>query len=172
MKARKLLALIPILLLITAGCFGYDPDDIEPGVAEDAAEEQEGQAGALGEDASANVSWEGEWTIWIVIDQPYQLTMSLSQSSDLISGTSTADDGETVTTINGVLDADFASGTWVDDEGFAGIFEWRQINANQFIGYWQQTDTPDGPVGEGETDPFAWCGARNGATQPDPCLGP
>ncbi len=136
-------------------------DDIEPGVAEEAAEVQDGQAGSLGENLSTTFTWEGDWTIWIVIDQPYQLTMTLSQSGDLISGTSTTGDGETVTTINGVLSADFASGTWVDDQGFSGTFEWRQINANQFIGKWQQTDTP-----------YAWCGARDGASQPDPCLGP
>lgn len=56
------------------------------------------------------------------------------------------------------------TGTWDDDSNGAGVdgnFVWqiKEHNTNQFVGNY------GGGAG-------AWCGARSGASTPDPCMGP
>ena len=171
MKAyKKLLYWLFAMLLITTACFSSfagTETDLQLTLTAASRGTDEGQTDGVAKETSTPfVSWAGSWTTWIVIDQPRQVTMTLLQSGEVISGTSTEVDG-TVATIKGFLSADFsqASGSWEHmlDEG---KFEWRQINPDQFVGYYT-IDSGN----EGRTT-FPWCGARNGASQPDPCFGP
>lgn len=108
-----------------------------------------------------SVVWADTWKIWVGPVPLTQYTMTLTRDGNSITGTFAAGGGNTVT-VNGTLSSDFtyASGTWSSTAGGSGTFEWqRKKNINQFIG------NIDGGAAE-------WCGAKSGASQPSPCLGP
>lgn len=103
--------------------------------------------------------WDGDWKIWVESGGLTQCSMHINRSGLSIDGT--YDCGAWTGTISGTLSADlsYASGTWTNDVPQNGSFEWqRKKNANQFIGNYNGS--------------YAWCGARAGASQPSPCVGP
>jgi hypothetical protein len=185
----KLLTVVPILLLVSTGCI--DEARQAARAAEDTAEiegkisfsetqqamiaQTELASGALTEQVEVLASetpsptpmfsWEGSWTIFGISTE---YIMTLTQSGNTISGS--FNDGDSEIIISGVvsLDHSFVSGEWEDSDHsygiFSGPFEWKQINANQFIGNLEFNNSTEGAA--------AWCGARNGASQPDPCFGP
>ena len=108
-----------------------------------------------------NIIWRGEWQIWVGPTPLTQYTLSLTHEGLSIQGSFDAGSGNTVN-IDGALSADYstASGIWTSTAGGSGTFEWRRkINPNQFVGNL-----------DGGSE--AWCGARAGASLPDPCLAP
>lgn len=108
-----------------------------------------------------SVIWQGEWLIWVGPLPLTQYSMTLAHNGTSIAGTFEAGENNTVS-LRGTLSADFtyASGTWTSSAGDSGTFEWeRRVNINQFVGNLDEGDA-------------AWCGARAGASQPSPCLGP
>ena len=105
--------------------------------------------------------WDGAWSVWLGSegggDLLVEAEMTVNISGDNFTGTLTLM-GETAD-INGVINADHtsASGTWTSTMD-AGPFIFYWISDTQFNGNWNGTG--------------AWCGARDGAAQPDPCLKP
>ncbi len=105
--------------------------------------------------------WDGTWTVWIGSEGGGSLLvdgqMSVNISGENFTGALTLM-GKSVD-INGVINADHttASGTWTSDAD-AGPFTFYWISGSQFNGNWNGTG--------------AWCGARDGDAQPDPCLKP
>ncbi|MBW8011634.1 MAG: hypothetical protein FVQ83_10410 [Chloroflexi bacterium] len=103
--------------------------------------------------------WNGTWTIWID-GGPNGEAMTTTQTGNTIFAT--FDDGGMIYAVNGTVSDDGCTATGTaGDQGFPPIwtFTWMmQANLNQFYGNHDVTDY--------------WCGARNGASQPSPCLGP
>lgn len=99
--------------------------------------------------------WDGNWTTWP--EGGGTCTMTLTKTGLSIEGTYNCPDGGYGGTVSGTLSADLrtVTGTW--DTGGTGSFEWQRkvANPNQFVGNWNDTQY--------------WCGARAGASQPDPC---
>jgi len=111
-----------------------------------------------------DIDWSGAWTGAIGNPGgPYDtFTVTVTQSGTTVTGTFV--DPSTSRTINmsGALSADYMtwSGNW-DSGADTGTFLWHWLNPNQFNGN-----------GSGPSGTFAWCGYRNGAGQPSPCLYP
>jgi len=103
--------------------------------------------------------WNGTWTIWID-GGAMGVPMTITQNGNTIFATFM--DGGTIYEVNGTVSTDGCAATGTaGDEGFPPIwsFTWEMLaNLNQFIGNHDVTDY--------------WCGARNGASEPSPCLGP
>ena len=102
--------------------------------------------------------WNGSWQFWT--SGLNFVNVSIDQSGNTISG-SFLHLGDTIS-FTGSLSANhqLATGIWENDTGPTGTFQW-QINSgnlNQFVG---NID------GTGE-----WCGSKNGASKPSPCLWP
>jgi len=108
--------------------------------------------------ATATYIWEGDWTA--SVEGGGICTMTLTESGNTISGSYNCPGAGYGGTVSGTLSANrrTVNGTW--DTGVTGPFTWQRktVNTNQFIGNWDGTNY--------------WCGARAGASQPDPCLGP
>jgi hypothetical protein len=110
--------------------------------------------------ATPSYIWEGDWTT--AVETGGICTMTLSETGNTISGSYTCPgSGGYSGTVSGTLSANrrTVNGTWeVGVE--TGTFTWQRktVNVNQFVGNW------DGS--------YSWCGARAGASLPDPCLGP
>jgi len=138
-SANRSLLWIPALALVLQGC----------------------NFAILPETGPAYNSWEGAWTIWVSesSDGPTsELTMTLQQPEDgPIKGRFVLPDGATAVTLEGTsfVGNDLILGTWDDSDNFSGTFEFIRISDDQFMG-----------ARNGDS---AWCGARNGAPQPDPC---
>jgi hypothetical protein len=130
--------------------FGFQPTGTEPGVCHIAATPTP---------EPPNCDWNGTWTIWIDGGAMGKL-MTVNQSGNNISATFM--DGGTTWVVNGTTNADGCTATGTaGEDGFSPIwtFTWQmQANLNQFIGNHDVTDY--------------WCGSRNSASQPSPCLGP
>ncbi len=104
--------------------------------------------------------WAGTWESWA---DSATFTMTLTQSGDQISGSFTylAQDysivgvrGSGGQTVTGTLTREGSSDT--------AAFTWEMLdNRDQFTGNLVSSGSPE-----------PWCGARNGAAQPSPCLGP
>jgi hypothetical protein len=99
------------------------------------------------------VEWTGNWTAFYGDEGGllFRATLVVSRDSNTITGVHStqiftgtlSEDGQTV------------SGTWVNPPS-TGTFSWTIVGENQFCG---NTDRA-----------FAYCGARGGASRPDPCL--
>jgi hypothetical protein len=102
-------------------------------------------------------NWNGTWII--SVEDEGDFPMPVTQTGDSISGS--FDAGGQLVSITASLSADYqvATGTWSTDSN-SGPFKWqiKSGNPNQF-------------VGSGDPGKF-WCGAKNGASQPSPCLWP
>lgn len=104
--------------------------------------------------------WNGSWQFWVgglnFVD------VSVTQSGNTISGSFLLGGGDTIS-FSGTLSESFqvATGTWENSSGPTGTFQWQMKsgNLNQFVGN-----------GDGGSD--EWCGAKNGASKPSPCLWP
>ncbi len=99
--------------------------------------------------------WDGDWTTSV---NGAICSMALTESGNTVSGSYTC---PTYTgTVTGTLSANrrTLSGTWTTIG--SGSFTWQRktVNTNQFVGNWDGTEY--------------WCGARDGASLPDPCFGP
>ncbi|KAA3648314.1 MAG: hypothetical protein DWQ07_04795 [Chloroflexi bacterium] len=113
----------------------------------------------------APINWTGSWTM--ILGEPF--TVNVTQSGNSInglwtSGASTISFSGTVsnngTTVNGSFDVNAAA-------VLNGNFIWQMLpgSTDQFNGNIQQ-------VSPAQYNGLAWCGWRNGAGQPNPCLGP
>jgi len=104
--------------------------------------------------------WAGVWTTSHgVTSFPHQtFIVTLNQTDNNVSGSFIV--GGVTVTLEGSLSSDWQlfTGTW-DDGTNSGPFEWKMISVNQFIGNMDNGD-------------YEWCGARNGADIPSPCMGP
>ena len=104
--------------------------------------------------------WNGSWQFW-VLAQNYT-NISITQVGDTISGSFLASVTNTVT-FSGSLSANFqvATGTWESTAGSSGTFQWqiKPGNLNQFVGN----------IDAGSSE---WCGSKNVASKPSPCLWP
>jgi uncharacterized protein YraI len=106
------------------------------------------------------IMWEGDWTMWYGPAPLTACSLHLTRSGSTIDGT--YDCGLFTGTVHGTLSGDLKkiSGTWTTNLPTNGNFDWMiKKNTNQFIGNY------DG-------SPNDWCGAKNGASQPSPCLWP
>ena len=105
--------------------------------------------------ATASYIWEGNWTVYV---NTYICTMVLSESGNTISGTYTCPTYSG--TVSGTLSANRRTVNGTYTASGTGPFTWQRktVNTNQFVGNWDGTEY--------------WCGARGGASLPDPCLGP
>jgi hypothetical protein len=104
-----------------------------------------------------NYNWTGSWiTSHGNPDDTY--VISLTQTDMTVEGSYT--DGGNIVTFNGTLSADklTINGVWVSIFT-SGFFEIKLINPNQFVGNNNNGDYP-------------WCGYREGAGFPSPCMGP
>lgn len=104
--------------------------------------------------------WQGDWTT--SVETGGVCTMTLTHTGNTISGTYTCPAGGGYSgSVSGTVSADLrtVNGTWTVGVS-TGAFTWERklVNVNQFVGNWDST--------------YFWCGARGGASQPDPCLGP
>ncbi len=130
--------------------FGFEPTGTEPGVC---------PIPPTPTPTKPPCDWNGTWTIWID-GGPMGMPMTTTQTGNTISATFM--DGGMPYAVNGTVSADGCTATGTaGEDGFPPIwsFTWiMQANLNQFIGNHDVTDY--------------WCGARNGASQPSPCLGP
>ncbi len=105
--------------------------------------------------------WTGTWTIWLGAegggDPGFDSEMTVNITGDNFTGSMMLLGGSV--DINGVINADrtMASGTWTSNAD-AGPFTFYWISENQFNGNWNGTG--------------AWCGSREGAERPNPCLQP
>lgn len=114
--------------------------------------------------ATASFDYNGTWNTYIG-PAPLKLrVVTLSRSGNTVTGGYTYPGGSVY--ITGTLSGggQTLTGTWDDDSTGAGVdgnFVWqiKAGNLNQFVGNY------GGGAGE-------WCGARSGASTPDPCLGP
>jgi hypothetical protein len=108
--------------------------------------------------ATATYIWEGDWTT--SVEGGGTCTMTLTESGNTISGSYNCPGAGYGGTVTGTLSANrrTVNGTW--ETGAAGSFTWQRktVNTNQFIGNWDEGNY--------------WCGARAGASLPDPCFGP
>lgn len=109
--------------------------------------------------------WGATWTFYAGASGAYETyVVTVSVSGSTLSGSFNYGGGDTVA-FTGTISADqqTASGTYTDSAGPNGIFQWqiKSGNINQFVG--------NGAV-SGST--YDWCGAKNGASQPSPCLWP
>lgn len=105
------------------------------------------------EDIFTPVEWTGNWTAFYGDEGGllFRATLVVSRNGNTITGVHStqiftgtlSEDGQTV------------SGTWVNPPS-TGTFSWTIVGENQFCG---NTDRA-----------FAYCGARGGASRPDPCL--
>lgn len=105
------------------------------------------------EDIFTPVEWTGNWTAFYGDEGGllFRATLVVSRDGNTITGVHStqiftgtlSEDGQTV------------SGTWVNPPS-SGTFSWTIVGENQFCG---NTDRV-----------FAYCGARGGASRPDPCL--
>ncbi len=108
------------------------------------------------------VDWSGSWTVWVEAESSgppnfVEGVMDINVTGDNFTGTLTIM-GQVVD-MNGFLNADrsVASGTWTSPYD-SGPFVFHWVDQTQFNGSY------DGDLG--------WCGAREGAAQPDPCFVP
>lgn len=107
-------------------------------------------------------NWNGSWNTYIGPAPYTERVVTLARSGNSVTGSYTHPGG--TVTISGTLSAggQTLSGTWSDSGGAgSGTFTWqiKSGNRNQFVGNYSS--------GAG-----AWCGARSGASTPDPCQGP
>ncbi len=107
------------------------------------------------------MDWSGTWiTSHGVPSMMHEnFTVILNQDGDTVTGSFDIGGGNMVT-LQGTLSADGSTltGLWFDSAN-SGPFSWQMINANQFIG--------------NRNDRFyEWCGYRNGAGFPSPCMAP
>lgn len=104
--------------------------------------------------------WNGTWTIWID-GGPNGAPMTTTQTGNTLFATFD-DGGGSIYAVNGTVSDDGCTATGTaGEQGFSPIwtFTWMmQANLNQFTGNHDISDF--------------WCGARNGASQPAPCMGP
>lgn len=105
--------------------------------------------------------WEGAWTIYNFVpgDPVDTFLMNITVDGDAFTGVITVDPAFTVN-LTGTLSDDRLSvtGTWTSPT-FDGTFAYYALGANQFQG-----------SGRREGILAAWCGSRDGAGMPDPCL--
>jgi hypothetical protein len=106
------------------------------------------------------VNWTGTWTsAYAEVGNPYvTFPISLTQSDSIVYGSFTYN--TMYYSLTGSLSADLLtlSGYW--DNGITtGPFLFHWLNANQFNG-------------NAASDSIEWCGYRNGASIPSPCLYP
>lgn len=103
--------------------------------------------------------WNATWELWV--EGGPVGSVAINQSGNSISG-SFPFGGDTIS-FSGSLSANYqvATGTWENSSGPTGTFQWqiKSGNLNQFVGNI-----------DGGAD--AWCGAKNSASQPSPCLWP
>ncbi len=130
--------------------FGFVPSGAEPGVC---------LIPSTPTPTKPPCDWNGAWTIWID-GGPNGAPMSATQNGNTIFATFL--DGGMTYAVNGTVSADGCSATGTaGEQGSPPIwsFTWKMLaNLNQFTGNHDVTDY--------------WCGARNGASEPSPCLGP
>lgn len=111
----------------------------------------------------AIIDWSGTWT---QNTGGPNFTTVLTQTGNLISGTSTL--GSDTATITGTLSADERTftGTYTNSLGQSGTLVWQLVpgTIDQFTGKGQNL-LP-------EKSNYPSCGWRNGAPMPKPCLGP
>jgi hypothetical protein len=105
-------------------------------------------------------NWTGTWTTSFgVTGFPHEnYVINLTQDNASVSGSFTV--GTNVVSLNGTLSADYMilTGTWSDSFN-SGPFEFKLVSMDQFIGNRDNRD-------------YEWCGYREGAGLPSPCLGP
>jgi hypothetical protein len=107
-------------------------------------------------------NWQGTWEIWVggFHFQGNVINQNGNSLSHVIDG------GVVVITSTGTLSEDhqIVTGTWSNTVGGTGTFTYmiKAGNLNQFVG----SSTTDGGVGS------EICGARNGASKPNPCQWP
>jgi hypothetical protein len=103
--------------------------------------------------------YEAEWTVWIDTYGP--VTMVMDRTGNTVTGTYPRNGG--TVTVTGTLSANgqVLSGTWTHSIGGTGPiqFQIKEGNPNQFVGNYNSGN-------------FQFCGAKNGASQPSPCLWP
>ena len=107
-------------------------------------------------------NWTGSWTTsYGISGSPHETyTIHLTQKGSSVTGSAMI--GASTVNVTGSLSADFMTltGTWsqVSPEA-SGPFVFKMININQFVG------NEGGGIHE-------WCGYREGAGLPSPCMGP
>jgi hypothetical protein len=109
--------------------------------------------------------WQSTWTIYVGSPGSYETySVAMNVAGNALSGAFPYGGGDLVA-FTGTISADMqsASGTYTDTSGPDGTFQW-QINAGNL-------DQFKGSASAGGTD-FEWCGAKNGAAQPSPCIWP
>ncbi len=104
--------------------------------------------------------WSGTWNVWINGGGPFSATFNVSGnsvSSNFMTSVLVIMDG----TMSG--NRQVLSGTWVNGAPANGTFQFqiKSGNLNQFKGSY---------VFSGTT--YEWCGAKNSASMPSPCLWP
>jgi hypothetical protein len=108
--------------------------------------------------------WTGTWTTYNGPNGgPYDVfTINLTMTAHTLSGT-ILEGGNWVADLNGTVKDDLLSayGNWASGTS-SGTFEFFAYGANQFQGNGVNNNDP-GFV-------YDWCGGRNGAGQPSPCL--
>ena len=109
--------------------------------------------------------WQSTWTFYLGSPLSYTTyVVAVSVAGNTLSGSFSYGGGDTVA-FTATISADqrTASGTYTDTGGPGGTFQWqiKAGNVNQFVG-----NGASGGSG------FDWCGAKNGASQPSPCLWP
>jgi hypothetical protein len=106
------------------------------------------------------IDWSGTWTTFIGDPAgPYDtVTVTINQTDMSVTGSFSYAGGDY--SLSGTLSADrmTLSGTW-NRSGSTGPFLWHWLNMNQFNG-------------NEDNGNYAWCGYREGAGQPSPCLYP
>jgi hypothetical protein len=106
------------------------------------------------------IDWSGTWTTFY--GNPGGLLdtyiVTLNQNNNKVTGSFMT--GSVTVNLSGTLSNDdqTLTGTY-DDGSVTGSFVWEMINRDQF-------------VGNSDSGSYAWCGYRNGAGRPSPCLGP
>lgn len=108
--------------------------------------------------------WEANWNVKVVSGgTTWTGTGIFSESGDAISGSFTLNPGGLNYTFTGTMSDNHqeANGNWTLEGGGSGTFAWKikSGNTNQFIG-----NLTSGS--------YEMCGAKNGASMPDPCEWP
>lgn len=104
-------------------------------------------------------NWSGSWQMWV--GALNFGGVAINQSGNSITGSFVLGADTISFTASLSADRQVATGTWTNSSGPTGTFKWqiKASNINQFVG------NIDAGLDE-------WCGSRQGASKPSPCLWP
>ncbi len=110
-------------------------------------------------------AWDGTWTVWVgpVGGSLGSFTLTITTNQENFSGSMVT---AGLVSLSGVMDQrhTLVNGTWTTTVPGSGGFKFVGIGSNQFNGYYDSSTDP--------STQYAWCGARGGAAQPNPCYSP